>query len=277
VTSPPKKEIRMRQSTPIADNDTYVTDPRRPRSLFSKIFLVPKFTFYPQFFCIVIKSSRRARIGLYGSREWAESSLEVMRALENVGVLIEITGMDNMKKFDGPAVFIGNHMSTLETMVLPCIIQPVKEATFIVKKSLLTMPVFGHVMRSRDPVVVGRMNPREDLKTVLDEGLKKLKAGRSIIVFPQSTRSATFDPAEFNSLGIKLASRADVPVVPVALKTDAWGIGKYVKEFGPIDNGKKVYFAFGEPFRVEGRGGEEHAKVVTFIRERLEAWAKSKQ
>jgi 1-acyl-sn-glycerol-3-phosphate acyltransferase len=267
----------MHHSIPIADNDTYVTDPDRRRSLFSKIFLAPKVTFYPQFFCIVLKSSRRARKGLYDSREWAESSFEVMRALENVGVVVEITGMGNMKKFDGPAVFIGNHMSTLETMVLPCIIQPVKETTFIVKKSLLTAPVFGHVMRSRHPVAVGRVNPREDLKTVLEDGLKKLKAGRSIIVFPQSTRSVTFDPAEFNSLGIKLASRADVPVVPVALKTDAWGIGKYVKEFGPIDNGKKVHFAFGEPFRVEGRGGEEHAKVVTFIQERLEAWAKSKQ
>jgi len=258
----------------IADNDTYVTDPGRPRSLFSRVFLSPKFTFYPQFFFIIWLNSRRAKKGLYGSREWAESSLDVMRALENVGVRIEITGMDNMKKFDGPAVFIGNHMSTLETMVLPCIIQPVKETTFIVKKSLLTMPVFGHVMRSRDPVVVGRVNPREDLRTVLEEGVKKLKAGRSVIVFPQSTRSVVFNPDEFNTLGIKLASRADVPVVPVALKTDAWGIGRYVKEFGPVDIGKKVHFAFGEPIRVEGRGTDEHAKVVTFIQERLEAWGK---
>ena len=258
----------------IADNDTYVTDPGRRRSLFSRVFLSPKFTFYPQFFFIIWLNSRRAKKGLYGSREWAESSLDVMRALENVGVRIEITGMDNMKKFDGPAVFIGNHMSTLETMVLPCIIQPVKETTFIVKKSLLTMPVFGHVMRSRDPVVVGRVNPREDLRTVLEEGVKKLKAGRSVIVFPQSTRSVVFNPDEFNTLGIKLASRADVPVVPVALKTDAWGIGRYVKEFGPVDIGKKVHFAFGEPIRVEGRGTDEHAKVVTFIQERLEAWGK---
>jgi 1-acyl-sn-glycerol-3-phosphate acyltransferase len=189
-------------------------------------------------------------------------------------VRIEITGMNNIKRFGGPAVFIGNHMSTLETMVLPCIIQPVKEATFIVKKSLLTMPVFGHIMRSRDPVVVGRVNPREDLKTVLEEGVKRLKAGRSVIVFPQSTRSVVFDPEEFNSLGIKLASRAGVPVVPVALKTDAWGIGKHVKEFGPVDTGEKVHFAFGEPMTVAGRGVEEHQKVVRFIQQKIEEWSK---
>lgn len=258
----------------IADSDTYITDPDRPRSLFSKIFLSPQFMFYPQFFRIIWVNSRKAKRGLYGGREWAESSLDVMRALENVGARIEITGIANINKFEGPTVFIGNHMSTLETMVLPCIIQPLKETTFIVKESLLTMPVFGHVMRSRDPVVVGRVNPREDLKTVLEEGTKKLKAGRSIIVFPQSTRSVIFNPAEFNSLGIKLAVRAGVPVVPIALKTDAWGIGRYVKEFGPVDIRKKVHFAFGEPMKVEGRGTDEHERVIRFIQERLEVWSK---
>jgi len=258
----------------IADNDTYVTDPGRRRSLFSRVFLSPKFSFYPQFFFIIWLNSRRAKKGLYGSREWAESSLDVMRALENVGVRIEITGMNNIKRFEGPAVFIGNHMSTLETMVLPCIIQPVKETTFIVKKSLLTMPVFGHVMRSRDPVVVGRVNPREDLRTVLEEGARRLKAGRSVIVFPQSTRSVVFVPEEFNSLGIKLASRAGVPVVPVALKTDAWGNGKHIKEFGPVDTRKKVHFAFGEPMTVAGRGAEEREKVINFIKDKLEEWSK---
>ncbi len=258
----------------IADNDTYVTDRDRPQSFFSKIFLSPKISFYPQFFCIVWRSSGRAKRGAYGGTQWADSSLDVMRALENVGIRFEITGMANINKFEGPAVFIANHMSTLETMVLPCIIQPLKETTFIVKKSLLTMPVFGHVMRSRDPVVVGRVNAREDLKTVLEEGGKKLSAGRSIIVFPQSTRSVIFDPAEFNSLGIKLALRTGTPVVPLALKTDAWGIGRHVKEFGPVDTKKKVHFAFGEPMRVEGRGNDEHEKVIRFIQERLEEWNK---
>lgn len=258
----------------ISDKDTYVTDPGRQRSLLSRIFLSPKWTFYPQFFLIIWVNGRRAKKGLYGGWEWAESSLDVMRALENVGVRIEITGMDKIKGVEGPAVFIGNHMSTLETMVLPCIIQPLKEATFIVKRGLLTMPVFGPVMRSRDPVVVGRVNPREDLKTVLEEGVKKLRAGRSIVVFPQSTRSVVFDPEEFNSIGIKLASRAGVPVVPVALKTDAWGIGKHVKEFGPVDTGKKVHFAFGEPMTVTRRGAEEHQTVIRFIQERLEEWGK---
>ncbi len=259
---------------PIAEEDTYVTDPHRRRSLFSRIFLSPKFTFYLKVFVIVWVNGRRALKGRYGSVEWAKSSGDILRALENVGIRVEITGMGNFRDIAGPVVFIANHMSTLETFVLPYIIQPLKELTFIVKKSLLTAPVFGPVMRSRDPVVVGRDNPREDLKVVLDEGARKLGSGVSLVVFPQSTRSVTFKPEEFNSLGIKLALKAAVPVVPVALKTDAWGIGKRLKEFGPVDVTKKVHFAFGEPMHITERGAEEHRKVIMFIQERLAQWEK---
>lgn len=257
----------------ITDKDTYRTDPEKPRSLLSRIFLGPTFTFYPQAFWIVWTNARKALKGLYGGAEWAGSSLDILRALENVGVRIEIAGMDNIRRSEGPVVFISNHMSALETFVLPCIIQPIKETTFIVKQSLVSMPVFGPVMRSRDPVVVGRVNPREDLRTVLEEGSKKLAAGRSIVVFPQSTRSPDFNPAEFNTLGIKLALKAGVPVVPIALKTDAWGTGKIIKDFGRVDKNKRVYITFGEPIKIEGRGAEEHRKVLAFIRDNLAKWA----
>ena len=258
----------------IADRDTYITDPGRKRSVFSKIFLSPKFMFYPQVFRIIWENNRKALKGVYGGTEWAESSFDILQTLENIGVRIEITGMNYIKSFDGPAVFISNHMSTLETFVLPCIIQPVKPVTFVVKRSLVEMPVFGPIMRSRDPIIVGRVNPREDLKTVIEEGTKKLSAGSSIIIFPQSTRSGVFKPEEFNTLGVKLALRAGVPVVPIALKTDAWGAGRLMKDFGPVDKNKKVFFAFGEPMKITGRGAEEHERVIRFIKEKLEDWSK---
>ncbi len=259
---------------PIADNNTYMTNPQRSRSMLSKIFLSSKCMFYPQLFWIFWINGRKAVKGTYDAAAWADSSFDVLRTLENIGLRIDISGMEHIREADGPVVFIGNHMSTLETLVLPCIIQPVKTTTFVVKKSLVDVPVFGPVMRSRNPILVGRTNPREDLKTVLDQGTEKIKKGISIIIFPQSTRSAVFNPAEFNSLGIKLAARAGVPVIPIAIKTDAWGIGKFVKDFGPIDVSKKVYFSFGAPLRVQGRGVEEHEAVIRFIRDHLEEWKK---
>ena len=102
----------------------------------------------------------------------------------------------------------------------------------MVKESLLKYPFFGPVLGSREPIVVGRSNPREDLVAVLEGGEARLKQGRSVIVFPQSTRSSVFDPAHFNTIGVKLAKRAGVPVIPVALKTDAWGNGN-LQRFRP--------------------------------------------
>lgn len=211
---------------------------------------------------------------MYPAQKWAESSFDVMRALENIGVCIEISGLDHLRNFDGPAVFIANHMSTLETMVLPGIIQPIKPTTFVVKESLINMPVFGPIMRSRDPILVGRTNAREDLRAVLEGGTRKLQQGQSIIIFPQSTRALNFKPEDFNSLGIKLALKANVPVVPIALKTDAWGIGKIIKEFGPINIKKKVHFSFGNHMPVLNRGIEEHLNVINFITEHLTAWSR---
>lgn len=257
---------------PLADKDTYKTVSDRRRSLLSRIFLSPKFTFYPQVFRIIWTNSRQAKKGLYGDREWVKGSLDILHAVENVGVEVEITGMSNIRRSAGPVVFVANHMSTLETFVLPCIIQPVRPVAFVVKSSLLTAPVFGHVMRARAPVAIDRKNPREDLRTVMEEGSVKIRSGISVIIFPQSTRSAEFRPDEFNSLGVKLAARAGAPLVPVALKTDAWGTGKKMKDFGPLDTRKKVYFAFGEPMEIEGRGAEQHERIIAFIREKLDLW-----
>lgn len=256
------------------EKDSYQTDPHRPRSILSKIFLSLGFTFYPQTFWIIWKNSRTALKGIYPAEKWAESSYEIVNALENIGTVIEISGMDNMRKCSGPVVFIANHMSTLETFVLPCIIQPVKPVTFVVKKSLVDMPFFGPIMRSRNPVLVNRTNPRGDLKAVLEGGTERLNSGQSIVIFPQSTRSQTFNPEEFNSLGIKLAVKANVPVIPIALKTDAWGIGRIKKDFGPINPKKKVHFAFGEPITVQGRGADEHKKVIAFIEAHLSDWSR---
>ena len=198
--------------------------------------------------------------------------MRVMHALENVGVTFEITGLHNIQRLEGPVVFIGNHMSTLETFVLPYIVQPLKPVTFVVKASLVNIPVFKHLLLSGDPIIVGRTNPREDLTTVLEEGTKKLKAGTSIIIFPQSTRSIVFNPEDFNTLGEKLAAKAQVQVIPFALKTDAWGVGKLVRDFGNIDNSKKVHFAFDEPIIIDGRVTKQHDGIIKFIQERLQEW-----
>lgn len=250
--------------------DTYVS-PSAPVGAFPGQF--PAIYFYARIFTGPVPwLCRRAARGMCDDTAWVYSSVWLADILEASGCRIIIEGLDNVRSQAGPCVYIANHMSTLETFLLPGIIRPHHPVTFVVKKSLTTMPFFGPVMRSRDPVAVGRVNPREDLALVLEEGTKRLKKGISIIVFPQSTRSPVFSRAHFNSIGVKLARKAEVPVIPLALKTDAWAQGKLIKDFGAIKPAIPVHFKFGEPLAVNGNGKKEHETICRFIEQALDSW-----
>ena len=213
-----------------------------------------------------------ANKGLYDTDCWVSSSHDIFSLIEGCGGRFHISGLENIRNTKGPVVFISNHMSTLETMIFPGLIQPLKDVTFIVKDALVRHWVFGAVMRSRNPVVLSRSNPREDFNIVMEEGLKRISNGISVIVFPQHTRKTEFVPEEFNSIGIKLAARAGVPVIPVAIKTDFWGNGRITKYLGPIYRQKPIHIAFGNPISIRGSGKEEHQEVIEYIRSLTEQW-----
>ncbi len=250
---------------------TYQTRDARV-SLFSRVF--PSLDFYRKFCWNVFQSSIVAKRGEYDDSQWSRSSYDVLAALESVGVSVEVSGIENVRGLTSPCVFVGNHMSTLETIVLPSIIRPILPVTFVVKQSLLDYPVFRHIIESRNPIAVTRDNPRADFKAVMDGGGERLANGVSIVVFPQTTRSVDFDPAQFNTIGVKLAQRAGVPVVPIALATDAWGNGKRLKDFGRIDPKKSVRIAFGKAIEISDRGSDEHQQVIAFIQSKLSQWGR---
>ncbi|MDZ7765536.1 MAG: lysophospholipid acyltransferase family protein [Melioribacteraceae bacterium] len=253
----------------LAGKSEYKTDRSKIKSGF-----IGRRLFYPRLIKIVFDSNRMTKKNLYNRYNWVASSLYTIRSMEKAGLDFQVEGLDNLEKFDGPAVFVGNHMSTLETLALPTFIQPIKPVVYVIKEELTRYPLFGDVAKARHPIVVGRANPREDLQIVLNEGSSRLKEGKSVIIFPQRTRSNYFDAKQFNSLGVKLAKRNDVYVVPLALATDAWMNGKIIKEFGPLDLSKKVHFAFGEPFKVETNGTEENQRVIEFIQTKLKEWGR---
>lgn len=240
----------------------YRTAPRKI-SFFSRRW--PTLSFYARFLPLVVHGGGLAKQGRYGDEQWCGNSLYILRLLESVGVQVDITGIDVLERLETPAVIVANHMSVLETVVLPIIIHPIRPMTFVVKQSLLEYPVFKHVMRARNPISVERINPRQDYKVVVEEGRKRLDRGISVVVFPQRTRERVVDPSRFNSIGTKLAKKSGVPVVPLALLTDAWESGKMIKEFGRINPEKKACFSFGDPIRITGTGATAHHAALDFI------------
>lgn len=257
---------------PNISKDRYETDPIRHRRYLSRRMFTGEIWFYLQYVILVICSGIKFFFVKDPQRAVVRQALLVMRIVEGQGAHLTFEGLDKYPVEDGPYVFACNHMGTLEVNALPGLVASRIPMTFVVKDSLLKTPFFGKVLRRLRAIPVRRRHPGEDLMQVIRVGEKMLSEGISVILFPEGTRQDIFSPRRFNSLAIKLALKAEVQIIPVALKTDFWGSGKLIKEFGALNRNKRVNITFGNPIRPGGRGRIEQQMIVDFISNHLREW-----
>ena len=257
---------------PFISGDTYTTPVDTPRPWLDRLMPNGRLYFVLHYARLVVGGWRLARQGRYDHEAWARSSWATFKVLEAIGGRMHLGGLNHIANLHGPAIFAANHMSSLEGTVFPALIVPHRPVTFIVKSSLLRYPLFGPMLAATNPIAIDRVNPRDDLNRMLTEGADCLAAGTSLVIFPEATRRSAFDPRHFNSLGIKLARRAGVPVIPVALKTDFWGNGRLIRDLGPIRRDRPVYIQFGAPVDASGSSRAAHQQVVDFIAAHHQRW-----
>lgn len=241
----------------------------RPK-LFSRLF--PALSFYYGAYSVFARAAKVVRSGRSEIEVFANASHEMGRIVQRIGGRIIVENADVLRRLEGPCVVAGNHMSSLETMVLPGYIMPIIPMAFVAKKILMSYPLVGEVLGASKPIIVGRENPREDLMLMTKEARDRLKQGISVVVFPQTTRTTEFSEAHFNSIGAKLAKREGVPLIPLALKTDLWGNGKRIKDIGKISPELDVHFRFGEPLDAVADEKAAHKACVQFIEDSLREW-----
>jgi 1-acyl-sn-glycerol-3-phosphate acyltransferase len=247
--------------------------PPRP-GVFSRTF--PSFFFYTRMLRAIVHAERVIKAGRGNTSEYIKSSLDIARAVNSVGGRIAVENADVLRSLGGPCIIAANHMSSLETMLLEGIVMPIRPMTLIAKESLMKYPFFSTPLKACDPIIVGRKNPREDLRIMTSETHERITRGISVVVFPQTTRTNRFSPEHFNSIGAKLAKRENVPLVPLALKTDFWGCGRLVKDVGHIDPKLDVRFRFGEPIGAAAGDRDAHQRCLEFIGRTLEEWGAGK-
>lgn len=149
---------------------------------------------------------RRLRNGV-GLR--AASSLLVKAA----GVSVEVEGLQNVVR-DRSQVFVANHESWFDSFVLSAVL-PIP-ITFVSKKEMFRVPVYGYIMRHLRFVCVDRANPRDALKHI-DATVALLHSGLSLVVYPEGTTDKTGKLGSFKRGAVLLAGRAGVPIVPIAV------------------------------------------------------------
>jgi 1-acyl-sn-glycerol-3-phosphate acyltransferase len=252
----------------MTDKLDYKTPADKKRSFWDKLFRPFNAYFYLKSTRIIVKASRYA-----GKPEFYDRYLDhcgqIIKCVESTGATVEYSGLENIP--DEPCVYIGNHMSTLETITLGNIIGNRGRVCFIVKESLMKYPYFNKILKGLECIALTRTSPIQDLKKILKEAPALLEKGISIIVFPQHTRGA-FDPDGFSTIGCKLAKRAKVPIVPLAIDTRLWGKGKLISDYGPINRDIPVRFAFGKQIVIDKNEKEVHAQYLDFIGKKLQKW-----
>lgn len=146
------------------------------------------------------------------------------------GIRVKIEGQENIP--DGACVYAVKHQSTWETTTLPLALPPF---AWILKKELMFIPFFGWALYALGTIPINRANPRAALKQVNEKGVAQIKAGRSVVIFPEGTRAAVGETGEYKPGVILLAKKAEVPIVLVAHNAGlCWPKGTIFKKSGTI-------------------------------------------
>ncbi|MGM7635299.1 lysophospholipid acyltransferase family protein [Bacillus sp. Hm123] len=140
-------------------------------------------------------------------KRWARA------VVKSTGSTVDIKGQEHIP--NGPALFICNHEGDFDVPALLGHIE--KPFGFISKVEVKKVPVVRDWMDVIGCIYINR-NDRRDAVKMLREGAGKLKAGHSLLIFPEGTRSLGGEMKPFKSGGFRIAKDANVPIVPVAIK-----------------------------------------------------------
>ncbi|HMA65589.1 MAG: lysophospholipid acyltransferase family protein [Fibrobacterota bacterium] len=130
------------------------------------------------------------------------------------GIKLKVSGLEKLQK-NKRYVFIANHQSGLDIPVLYAGLN--RLISFIAKKELFYIPIFGWGMVVVGHIWIDRSNARKARDSIMRAVKHLQKAQVSLILFPEGTRSADGSIGEFKKGSFSLALQAGVEVVPVAI------------------------------------------------------------
>ncbi len=215
--------------------------------------------------------------GLLTTAKWAGACFSSVTTAESLGLSVIVEGFEARQRHDGPVVYLSNHMSTTETILLMPVLFAFGPFSYVAKASLAHLPFLEKAAEHMRMVPVGRKSPREDLMTVLGVGTERIKGGDSFLIFPQGTRQEVFSRKVYSSIGAKLAEKAGCPVVPVVVDTRCQmtrkkGIlSKVFKDFGPFDPTYDIRVACG-PVIPNAKSRTMHEAAFDWMASKLDEW-----
>ncbi|MEO6697486.1 MAG: lysophospholipid acyltransferase family protein [Gammaproteobacteria bacterium] len=177
------------------------------------------------------------------------------------GLRYEVVGREHIPP--GACVILCKHQSAWETYALPRIFpQPL---SWVCKRELLWIPFFGWGLAMMEPIAIDRGAGRRALEQIIEQGIKRLKDGRSVVIFPEGTRVAPGEKRRYAIGGAMLAERSGYPVLPVAHNA-----GEFWPKRGFIKHPGTIHVAIGPLIESRGKSaGEINALAEQWIEDKM--------
>jgi len=141
------------------------------------------------------------------ARLWARILLGLCR------VRVVVRGAEKIHP-PGPYVFLSNHQSQFD---IPAAILAIPlQFRVLAKKELFHIPIFGWALRLSGFVGIERSNREKAIRS-LDEAARRIRKGRSLLIYAEGTRSPDGSLLPFKKGGFILAIQAGVPVIPLTI------------------------------------------------------------
>lgn len=137
----------------------------------------------------------------------------MMDNLKRSATEVEVVGAENLPK-EGNVVFISNHQGNFDIPLLMAHIDMPKG--FISKIEAKKIPIVATWMELIHCVFMDRSTLKGSAGAII-EGIKLLKEGHSLVIFPEGTRSKGDKMGEFKTASFKLATKPGVPIIPVTI------------------------------------------------------------
>lgn len=134
--------------------------------------------------------------------------------IKRTGSTVEVIGKENLPK-DQTVVFISNHQGNFDIPLLMAYID--MPFGFISKVEAKKIPVVKQWMELMHCVFMDRSTLKGSAGAII-EGIKELKAGHSLVIFPEGHRSKSDQMAEFKAPSFKLATKPGIPIVPLTIQ-----------------------------------------------------------
>jgi len=162
------------------------------------------------------------------ARLWSRVILWLARRI--CGLRYEVRGLETLP--DRPVLFAAKHQSAWDTMVFNVILPGV---AYVMKRELLWVPLVGWYMARAGMIPIDRGGHAAALRRLQRRARETLEGGRSILMFPEGTRTRPGERRKYLAGIAGLYGALNAPVVPVALNSGLyWPRRGFVKRPGRI-------------------------------------------